>query len=92
MALIEGQRAVGSFATWDTYLYDEARGAARRLDIRTDKRSTAFANPTVSRVRAPSGAPAVVVTLFIPQEGARGGESGVLVYWRVIGPRPAGVV
>ena len=89
LALVEGQGAVGDFGTWRIYMHDGR--TARRMNIRTDAGSTAFANPTVSWVRAPSGAPAVVVTLFIPQEGARGGESGVLVYYREIGPRPARV-
>jgi hypothetical protein len=90
LALVEGQGTVGSFGTWDTYLYEDVHHTARRLNIRTNAGSTAFANPSISLVRAPSGAPAVVVTLFIPQEGAVGGESGELVYYRVIGPRIAG--
>ena len=80
LALVEGQGERGDFGTWDVYLHDGRM--ARRMDIRTHAGSTAFANPTISRVRAPSGADAIVVTVFIPQEGARGGESGVLVYWR----------
>ena len=89
LTLVEGQGTPGDFGTWRIYLWDGR--TARHMDIRTDAGSIAFANPTVSRVRAPSGAPAIVVTLFIPQEGARGGESGVLVYYDVIRPRPAGV-
>ena len=90
LALVEGQGAAGDFGTWRIYLYDGR--TARRMDIRSDAGSTAFANPSVSLVRAPSGAPAIVVTLFVPQEGAARGESGELVYYRVIGSRPAGVV
>ena len=89
LALVEGQGAAGDFGTWDIYLYDGR--TARRLDIRTDAGSTAFANPSVSLVRAPSGARAVVVSLFLPQEGAIGGESGQLVYYREIGLRPANI-
>ena len=87
MALVEAMGSVNG--SWATYLYDETHRAARRLDIRTDKRSTAFANPTVTVLRAPSGARAIVVTLFLPVSGAARGEVGELVYFREITPRPA---
>jgi hypothetical protein len=87
MALVEAMGSVNG--SWATYLYDETHRAARRLDIRTDKRSTAFANPTVTVLRAPSGARAIVVTLFVPVSGAARGEVGELVYFREITTRPA---
>jgi hypothetical protein len=74
---------------WRVYLTDDGRHDARRLDIRTDGRSTAFANPSVTLTRAPSGARAIVVTLFLPSSGAAPGEGGELVYFTEIGPRPA---
>jgi len=57
--------------------------------VRTHGGSTAFGNPTASTVKAPSGAPALVVTMFIPKTGAAPGEPGELVYFREYGGRPA---
>jgi hypothetical protein len=86
-----------SFVTYEEHLGQ--RGAnfrldfedhqARPLDIRTVKGSKAFANPTVTLPRAPSGARAAVVTLFLPDSGAVRGEAGELVYYKEYGPRPA---
>lgn len=63
-------------------MYDYQTLNADRTTIRTDGGSTAFANPTLTVLRAPNGQRALVVTLFIPSEGAAPGESGSLVYYR----------
>ena len=86
-SLVEA-RASGS-QPWRAYLYEQARSQARVLDIKTRNGSGAFANPTITLLRAPSGAPAVVITLFIPARGAGPGEAGELVYFREYGPRPS---
>jgi hypothetical protein len=78
--LVEGQGRRGDFASWRVYLYDRAAGTAQRLDIVTHKGSTAFANPTATVLRDPAGRQAVMVTLFVPMEGAAPGEAGSLLY------------
>ncbi|MEV8376270.1 hypothetical protein AB0P21_26245 [Kribbella sp. NPDC056861] len=80
--LIEGQYTKGDFGSWRTFVYDYQTGNADRTTIRTNSGSTAFANPTVTALRAPNGQPAVLVTLFIPSEGAGPGEAGVLIYYK----------
>jgi hypothetical protein len=42
--------------------------------------STAFANPTATMLHDPAGRDAVMVTLFLPMEGAAPGEAGSLLY------------
>ncbi|GAB3831136.1 hypothetical protein [Kribbella italica] len=80
--LIEGQFTKGDFGSWRTFVYDYQTGNADQTTIRTDGGSTAFANPTVTALRAPNGAPALVFTLFVPSEGAAPGEAGELVYYK----------
>ena len=80
--LIEGQYTKGDFGSWRTFVYDYQTGNADRTTIRTDGGSTAFANTAVTALRAPNGQPALVITLFIPSEGAAPGESGQLIYYK----------
>ena len=70
---------------WRPYLYDERARRAIPLEVTTHGGSSVFGNPTFTTVRAPSGAPAVVVTLFIPRTGAAQGEMGELVYYSEYG-------
>jgi hypothetical protein len=81
--LIETQRVNYDWTTWRVYLYDEATGSAEELDIRTAAGSTAFTNPTAALVEV-EGRAALVVTLFVPQEGARGAEAGSLLYYQLL--------
>jgi hypothetical protein len=97
--LIEAQGRRGDFATWRTYLHDRATGTAERLEVMTHGGSTAFANPTATMLRDPAGRDALMVTLFLPVEGAAPGEAGSLLYVVPIGqagppagPSPAGGV
>ena len=46
----------------------------------------AFANPTFTSLLSPSGRPALLVTLFIPLQGAGQNEAGELVYYRELPP------
>ncbi|MEU0090837.1 hypothetical protein [Kribbella sp. NPDC006257] len=82
--LIEGQYTKGDFGSWRTFVYDYQTGNADKTAIHTDAGSTAFANPTVTALRAPNGQNAILVTLFIPSEGAGPGESGELIYYRTV--------
>ncbi|MET0965834.1 MAG: hypothetical protein ABWZ02_05525 [Nakamurella sp.] len=82
----EVQYRKNDFASWRVYLQTDG-GRIAALPIHTHgtaghDSSTAFANPTVSVITAPSGRPALAVTLFIPFEGAAPGEAGELVYYR----------
>ncbi len=78
----EVQYRKNDFGSWRIYLRDRRSGAVSYLPITTHRGSTAFANPSVSRVVAPSGRPAIVTGLFIPSEGAAPGEGGQLLYYR----------
>lgn len=82
MLFVEGQRWRGDFGSWRTYAYDSVSGRADRLDISTHGGSRAFANPSATLLTDPRGRPALLVSLFIPGEGAAPGEAGQLVYWR----------
>ena len=78
--LVEAQGRRGDFATWRVYLYDRAAGTAEQLRIVTHRGSTAFANPTATVLRDPTGRPSLMVTLFLPTEGAAPGEAGSLLF------------
>jgi hypothetical protein len=78
--LIEAQGRRGDFATWRVYLHDRAAGTAERLEVTTHGGSTAVANPTATLLRDPAGHDALMVTLFVPMEGAAPGEAGSLLY------------
>jgi F5/8 type C domain len=80
--LIEGQYTKGDFGSWRAFLYDYQTGNADTTSIHTNGGSTAFANPSITNLVAPNGSLAIVVTLFIPSEGAAPGESGELIYYR----------
>jgi hypothetical protein len=80
--LIEGQFHKGDWRSWRVYLYDPASGAADPVPVRTHRGSVSFANPTATMLTAPSGAPALLITLFLPGEGAAAGEGGPLLYCR----------
>lgn len=79
--LVEGQRWRGDFGSWRTYAYDPESGRADRLALSTHGGSRAFANPSATLLTDPQGRPALLVSLFIPAQGAAPGEAGQLVYW-----------
>lgn len=80
-SLFEIQYEKGNFGSWRPYLQDGSTGEVSHLPITTHGGSTAFANPTLTAITAPSGLEAVVATLFIPTEGAAPGEAGELIYY-----------
>ena len=82
LLLLEGQLVLDANGTWRTFLVDEA-GHAERLAFRTDASSAAFMNPTIGQIRI-GGRDALVVTLFLPTEGAHGEEDGPLLYYRLL--------
>ena len=84
--LFEGQdSSAQTMGDWRPYLYDGS--TATQLVVHTAGGSTALANPSVTTLTI-GGAPCLLVTLFIPQEGAASGESGELLYWRSLGTSP----
>ena len=80
--LIEGQLTKGDWGAWRVFLYDYEAGTAELLNIQTDAGSTAFGNPTIEQVRVGARS-AIVVTVFLFGEGARGDEGGSLIYYRI---------
>ena len=58
-----------SYLDWTT-------GQAAQLAIHTHRGSSAFANPTFTGLLSPSGRPALLVTLFVPVQGAALNEGG----------------
>jgi hypothetical protein len=85
----EVQFRLHDFGSWRVFLYDHTARRARRLKIHTRAGSTAFANPTFAVLRGPSGRPVLLVTLFLPSEGAARTEGGELVYYRELRGRAA---
>jgi hypothetical protein len=79
LELIEAQAGTGS--AWHVYLYDQTTHVATALRIRTSQGSRSFGNPTVTSLPGPSGATALVFTLFLRTPFAQGGEAGELVYY-----------
>jgi hypothetical protein len=85
LTMIEAQVVNEDWRTWRVFLHDAATGKAEQLDFRTHAYSTAFTNPTIDEVEI-DGRRALVVTLFVPQEGAAGDEAGQLIYYRILEP------
>lgn len=79
--LIEGQFTKGDFGSWRSFIFDYQTGNAEQLNIKTHGGSTAFANPTLTKV-ALNGRRAVVFTMFVPSELSASGEAGELIYYR----------
>ncbi|SRR6266545_3446767 len=71
---------VYSPADWRLYSYGFSENAAVLIPVRTAGGSTAFANPTVTSLMGPGGIRDLVISIFIPSEGAAPGEGGELLY------------
>jgi hypothetical protein len=78
--IVEAQLVNEDWTTWRLFLLDET-GDVERLDVRSHSGSVAFTNPTMELVEI-DGRDALLVTLFVPQEGASGLEAGQLLYYR----------
>ena len=78
-----GPRSAG-FGVWRCFA-DEG-GVITQLRVRTHGGSIACANPTVTDATLPDGRAGLIVTYFIPVEGAARNEAGTLVFWRAYGP------
>jgi hypothetical protein len=80
--LIEGQLTKHRWESWRIFLYDQTTGSAHPVPVRTHQGSAAFANPSLTMLTAPSGAPALLVTLYLFHAGSAEGEGGPLLYYR----------
>jgi hypothetical protein len=80
--VMEGQYTKNDFGSWRAFIFDYQTGNAEPLNMRTDAGSTAFANPSLTVLTAPDGQRAIAVSMFLPSEGAKGGEAGQLIYYR----------
>lgn len=80
--LVEAMTVRDDWSTWKVYLVDGA--VATPLAFSTDGGSRAFTNPSAEVVDLDDQA-TLVVSLFVPQEGAAIGEAGSLVYYVPIG-------
>ena len=78
-----GPRSAG-FGVWRCFA--EEAGIITQLRVRTHGGSTACANPTITSTRLPDGRAGLIVTYFIPVEGAARNEAGTLVFWRAYNP------
>src|SRR5208282_73690 len=79
--LQEVQYAQNNFASWRAYFYNFPNNTAQLLNIKTAHSSTAFANPHFTLLNSPNGTPSMVVTMFIPVQGAGLDEAGTLIYY-----------
>jgi hypothetical protein len=82
-SLIEGQLRLDDWSAWRVFLYDPWTGAAEPLAVRTHAGSTSMANPTIEPILI-AGQDAILVTLYLFTEGARGEEDGPLLYYRTL--------
>jgi len=79
--VIEGEGVRNDWTSWRIFLYDYQTRTADQLNILTDGGSISFGNPTVEQIEL-GGQPALVMSLYLFLDGARGGETGSLVYYR----------
>jgi acid phosphatase len=75
---VNTDKASFTMGHWRNYLYDGT--SARQLSVHTAGGSTSFANPSAT-VASVGGVQSLIVTQFLPSEGAAPGESGELIYW-----------
>jgi Tol biopolymer transport system component len=80
--IVEAQLVNEDWLTWRLFLLDETGGAGR-LDVHSHSGSVAFTNPTIELIEI-DGQRALLVTLFVAQEGASGTEVGELIYYRIL--------
>ena len=81
--LFEGMEVLGRWETFSIYLYDAEVGASRKLNMHTHAGSSAFTNPTISQVTL-DGRAALVMSMFIGNEGGMPAERGGVIYYRFI--------
>jgi hypothetical protein len=81
LELQEAQYVPGDYSSWRVFLIDPRYPVPRPLQIATGGDSLAFGNPTATALTAPSGRPAIFVTMYVFSEGAARSEAGPLIYY-----------
>jgi hypothetical protein len=81
LELQEAQYVPGDYSSWRLFLIDPRYRVPRPLEIETGGDSRSFGNPTVTALTAPSGRPAILVTMYVFSEGAANGEAGPLIFY-----------
>ena len=79
--LVEAQLVPGDWTSWRVFLYDETAGSLTQLSIASRGGSTSFANPAVTTATDPAGNRALVVSYFLPYQGAAPGEAGPMIFY-----------
>lgn len=89
--LQEAQYVKGNDSTWTIFLYDHLTNTFYKLNIKTHKGSTSFANPTFTVLNSPTGNLCIIVTYFLHTAGnaATPGEEGELIFFKEF---PAGIM
>ena len=88
LMLLEGQIVPEDFGSQRIFLVDPQANHALQLMFRTDAGSVAAGNPTIGLMDV-GGQPAIVVTLYLFAEGARGEEDGPLLFYRTLSDQPS---
>jgi len=86
--LLEAQKAKNDWASWRVLIGSDSKNY-RELAIRTDKSSTSFANPSVTKLVLPNGKDGVFVSYFLPSQGNHPQESGQLIFYRELSSNSA---
>jgi hypothetical protein len=81
LELQEAQYIAGDYSSWRLFLIDPRSRVPRPLDVATRATSRSFGNPTATALTAPSGRPAILVTMYVFAEGAAPGEAGPLIFY-----------
>lgn len=82
LMLVEGMKVKDDWSTWGLYLVDRRTYEASPVRMTSHRGSKSFANPTVTACLSPQGKRCLVVTLFLPSQGAAEGEAGELLFYR----------
>jgi hypothetical protein len=88
--VIEAQYVKGDDSTWGIFLYDHLTSNFVKLNIRTQKGSTSFANPTFTMLKSPNRKDCIVITYFVHtyKNAAQPGEGGELIFYKEFETRP----
>ena len=79
--ILEAQLVPNDWTSWRVFLFDETAGMLTQLQVTTKGGSQSFANPAVTTVTDPAGNRALVVSYFLPYQGAAPGEAGPLIFY-----------
>ncbi|HEV2776474.1 MAG TPA: sialidase family protein [Solirubrobacteraceae bacterium] len=81
LELQEAQYIPNDYSSWRLFLIDPRNRVPRPLEVATTDTSRSFGNPTATALTAPSGRPAILITMYVFAEGAAPHEAGPLVFY-----------